>query len=153
MGEIGLDSKRGTVKEQVPAFEEQLQLASEHDRIATIHSIGTEKEVLDILRSMGRDRPRVILHSYGSDSYVKPYSEMGCYMSVSPRILSRSDVRVRRLLEKIPDDLLLLETDAPHYGRDFESMAGYIERIAGLKGTDADDLAGTVLDNMRRLLG
>ena len=153
VGEIGLDSKRGTVAGQMGAFTEQMEIAAEHDRIATVHMIGTEKEVLDTLRGMHGRCPRVILHSYGSDSYLKPFSELGCRFSISPRILSRSDVRVSRLMSKIPEDSLLLETDAPNSGRGFEGMVPFAERLAGITGTDTETLLETAAGNLRELIG
>ena len=153
VGEIGLDSKRGTVASQTDAFRGQLEIAGDMDRVATVHMIGTEKEVLDTIRSLKADGPGIVLHSYGSDSYVKPFAAEGCYFSISPRILSRSDVRVSRLLGAVPEDRLLLETDAPHSGRGFEGMVPFAARLAGLLGTDAGTLLGTAADNLRRLIG
>ena len=47
VGEIGLDSKRGTVGEQAPAFESQLSIASRMDRIVSIHDIGLNNRCRD----------------------------------------------------------------------------------------------------------
>ena len=83
VGEIGLDYKRGSVKDQMPVFEDQLRIASDMGRIATIHMMGTEKEVLESVRAHGKGCPGIILHSYGSDSYLKPFSELNCHFSIS----------------------------------------------------------------------
>lgn len=152
IGEIGLDSKRGDLSVQRPVFEDQLDIASSLGRVVTVHMVGTEAEVLSSLRGHAGGCSGVILHSYGSDSYVKPFTEIGCHFSVSPRILSRSDIRVSRLLKAIPGDRLLLETDAPHHGRGFTGMRAFAERLAGLMGTDADTLLGIADDNAGRLL-
>lgn len=153
VGEIGLDSKRGTVAEQIPAFTEQLSIAGECCRVATVHDVGCEKEVLDAVRSFGKGCKGVILHSYGSDSYVKPFSEAGCFFSISPRILSRSDVRVKRLMDAIPMDLLLLETDAPHSGKGFAGMGDFVSRLASVAGADPAELAAAAAENLGRLVG
>ena len=152
VGEIGLDSKRGELRSQAPVFERQLGIASEMDRIASIHSIGTEKEVLESIRSHGKGCRGIILHSYGSDSYVKPYSELPCFFSISPRILSRSETRVGRLLSSIPLDRLLLETDAPHQGRNFTGMSNFITVIAGSLDMEPSDLRELVNENLGRLI-
>ena len=148
VGEIGLDSKRGVLKEQVAAFEAQLSIAESEDRIASIHMIGTEKEVLDILRA--KPHGRAILHSYGSDSYAKPFAEEGCYFSISPRILSRSEIRVRRLLEALPADRVLIETDAPSTGRGFDGLGAFAERLSTIAGIDR--IGDMATANLRRLL-
>jgi len=149
VGEIGLDSKRGQILGQTMIMIQQLDLAEHFHRVVTIHDVGCEKMVLDALQ--GRKMRGIILHSYGSDSYAKPYSEMGCYFSISPRILSRSDIRVKRLLDAIPSDLLLLETDSPTCGKDFRGMRDFAERLGGIIGRSADDLISTAEENLGRL--
>jgi TatD DNase family protein len=151
VGEIGLDSKRGRVLEQTMIFIQQLDLAEHFHRIVSVHDVGCEKMILDALR--GRDLRGVILHSYGSDSYVKPFSEMECYFSISPRILSRSEIRVKRLLDAIPEDRLLLETDSPICGKEFRGMHDYAERLGKATGRSPDDLLAIAESNLQRLLG
>ena len=57
VGEIGLDSKRGNLGDQTPAFVEQLDLASRFGRVVNIHMIGCEPR--DAARSSSiRSRPR-----------------------------------------------------------------------------------------------
>ena len=149
VGEIGLDSKRGQILGQTMIMIQQLDIAEYFQRVVSIHDVGCEKMVLDALQ--GRRLKGVILHSYGSDSYVKPYSELGCYMSISPRILSRSEVRVKRLLDAIPDSLLLLETDSPACGKEFKGMRDFAETLGSIVGRPADDLLGLAEENLGRL--
>lgn len=149
VGEIGLDSKRGQILGQTMILIQQLDIAEYFGRVVTIHDVGCEKMVLDTLK--GRKLKGIILHSYGSDSYVKPYSELGCYFSISPRILSRSDIRVKRLLEAIPDDYLLLETDSPVCGKEFKGMRDFAERLGAITGRSGDELISLAEENLRRL--
>ena len=149
IGEIGLDGKRGRIQAQTAAFEEQLDMAEQFNRVVSVHDIGCEKIVLESLR--GRTLRAVILHSYGSDSYLKPFSELECYFSVSPRLLSRSDIRVRRLVDAIPEDRLLLETDSPNCGRDFSGMRDFAERLGSIAGRPADSLLSLAEQNFGRI--
>jgi len=149
VGEIGLDSKRGQILGQTMIFIQQLDIAEYFGRVVSIHDVGCEKMVLDTLN--GRKLKGVILHSYGSDSYVKPYSEMGCYFSISSRILSRSDIRVKRLMDAIPEDRLLLETDSPVCGKEFKGMRDFAERLGSIMGKNADDLLTVAEENLGRL--
>ena len=124
VGEIGLDSKHGPLEGQMGPFEEQLILSKEYDRIANIHMIGCENEMLKILR---RHKTTAIIHSFsGPESYIRPFIECGCYLSISPRILNRSADKVKALILKIPEDRLLIETDSPN------SKIGMNEHIARL---------------------
>ncbi len=149
VGEIGLDTKRGQVLGQMMVFMQQMDIAEYYGRVASIHDIGCEKMVLEAVAA--RKMKGVILHSYGSDSYVKPFSEQECYFSISPRILSRSDIRVKRLMDAIPMDRLLLETDSPNYGGDFSGMHSFAERLASITGTSAEDLIAASEKNLGRI--
>ena len=77
----------------------------------------------------------------------------GCMFSLSPRILARSKDKVRRLLDLIPDDRLLLESDAPHQGRFFTGMGDFVRSMADVKGCPPHDLARNTYENLERTVG
>lgn len=151
VGEIGLDGKRGDPSLQRPAFESQLDLASGFGRIANVHMVGCERDVLECVRRHAEGCRAVVLHSFSSESYVKPFAEIGCMFSVNPRILARSESRIARLLRSVPEDRLLLETDAPYLAREFSGMTGFADRLAGILGTTGEELMRLTLDNARRI--
>ncbi len=147
VGEIGLDSKRGQLSEQVDSFKAQLALSKKYDRIANIHMIGCESEMLRILRE---SRCTCILHSFsGPESYIRPFAECGCYFSVSPRIHNKSKDRIASLLSSIPEDRLLIETDAPN--NRFE-MREHILKLSEIMSIDGDELIRVTLKNARSLI-
>lgn len=151
VGEIGLDGKRGDPSLQRPAFESQLDLASGFGRIANVHMVGCERDVLECVRKHAEGCRAVVLHSFSSESYVKPFAEVGCMFSVNPRILAMSESRIARLLRSVPEDRLLLETDAPYLAREFSGMTGFADRLAGILGTTGEELMRLTLDNARRI--
>lgn len=151
VGEIGLDAKRGSLPEQVPAFEAQLDIASEYGRIANVHMVGCEKEVLESVRRHGKGCHTVIIHSFSSESYAKPFSELGCMLSLNPRVLARSDARLERLVSSIPEGSLLLETDAPYAPRGFCGMHKFAEELCARTGADPEHMIATALGNARRI--
>lgn len=151
VGEIGLDSKRGNLSDQTPAFVEQLDLASRFGRVVNIHMIGCEKEVLDALRAHAKGCRAIVLHSFSSESYMKPFAEIGCMFSINPRILARSNARLVRLMSSIPEDRLLLETDAPYVPKDFSGMRDFAHTLAERTGSDGEGLMRLALDNARRI--
>ena len=153
VGEIGLDSKKGDVSSQLSPFTEQIDLASELGRVASVHMTGAEKQVLEVLRGHGKGCRGIILHSFSSESYAKPFAEIGCMFSVSPRILARSEEKVRRLLGAIPEDRLLLESDAPHQGRFFTGMEDFLRTVARIADRSPEDLSEQISGNLRRILG
>ena len=149
IGEIGLDSKHGTMDGQAVAFDAQLALAERLERPVNIHCVGCERKVLNIL---GRHRriPGIVIHSFSNESYAVPFVRLGCLLSVNPRILARSDVRVKRLMDSIPGDRLLLESDAP-FTPHFSGMTDFAEKLAKTIGGDAETLLGAALDNARSM--
>lgn len=147
IGEIGLDSKRGTLQDQMPVFIEQLNVAKEMDRLVTIHMVAAEEH---ILRALKNTRITSILHSFsGPVSYIRPFTECGCYFSVSPRLLSKSKEKTAALLKAIPSDRLLLESDAPNNRASIDNL---IDIAAPILLMDRDELSSLTADNMRRIV-
>lgn len=151
VGEIGMDSKKGDPVIQSDIFGKQLELASEYGRTVTVHMVGMEKQVLEHLRPYRKDIPATILHSFKAESYIKPFSELGCYFSLSPRLLDRADEKLKPFIGRIPEDRILVETDAPFTGRNFEDMHSLMERFAGLRGMQVEEFTETVYRNLERI--
>lgn len=154
VGEIGLDAKHGDISKQIVPFIEQMKICSEYGRVATIHMVGgCEKHILDTLREYGKGCKGEIIHSFkGPVSYVKAFTESGCYFSVSPRIMLMSEEKIRKILCSIPSDRLLLETDYPNTGRNFESMEKHLTDISSVLKTDCEELSHIIYDNIKRLI-
>ena len=147
VGEIGLDSKHGPLDVQMKPFEEQLILTKRYDRVANIHMIGCESEMLKILR---RHKTAAIIHSFsGPESYIGPLAECGCFFSISPRILNRSPEKVKALILKIPEDRLLVETDAPNSRIGMEE---HIARLSEIISMEAKELERITFRNASSLI-
>ena len=147
VGEIGLDSKRGPLDIQIGPFEEQLILSKKYDRIANIHMIGCESEMLKILR---KHKTAAIIHSFsGPDSYIRPLAECGCYFSVSPRILNKSADKIKVLISQIPEERLLMETDAPN-GK--IGIKEHIARLSEILSMEPEELERITFRNASSLL-
>jgi Tat protein secretion system quality control protein TatD with DNase activity len=56
------------------------------------------------------------------------------------------------ILSKIPDERLLIETDAPSTPGSFTDMRTFISDIAEIKGIEVDDLAQLTLKNLREAI-
>lgn len=148
VGEIGLDSVRqgGNAKE---AFMCQMSIASELGRVTSVHNVGSDEGILEAVREYGSGCRSIILHAFSSESVsVRWLASMNCYFSLSPKVLKRSPARIKALLDKIPDDRLLLETDCP-YGSDIGGLALMISKI---KVMDAEAFCDMVYDNLGRAI-
>ena len=151
VGEIGLDAMHLNMKEQMSLFINQLQLANKYDRPVAIHMVRTEKDVLDAIRSVHVGRS--ILHSFsGPINYIRSFSDAGCYFSISPRILSKSQDKIRSILESIPFDRLLIETDAPNCYRYCSTMSEHISRLSEIMSVDPQNLVDITSENAKRII-
>ncbi|KAA8515329.1 hypothetical protein F0562_018441 [Nyssa sinensis] len=118
VGEIGLDKgSRGRqidFMDQVEIFRQQLELAKELNRPATIHCVRAFGDLLQIMKSVGPFPAGVILHSFlGSAEMVPGLAELGAYFSFSGFLMSMKESKAKRMLKAVPAERILLETDAP----------------------------------------
>jgi len=147
IGEIGLDALKENMETQVDVFRHQLALAEEYRRPVTVHMVKTEKETLDILRTY--NLPRIVLHSFDSESYVKPFSSMNCYFSISPRILKKNDEKISAILDKIPNDRLLVESDYPGCKGSIDEL---VQKISSVLSIDIEELILIIEENARNVI-
>lgn len=117
IGEIGLDfSKEGyaTKDGQVAVLREVLSAIRGKKKIVSVHSRKAEKELLALLCEY--EIENVIFHWYsGSVDLIPAILEQGYYFSVNEAMcLSKNG---RAIIEKIPRERFLTETDAPYNER------------------------------------
>lgn len=117
IGEIGLDFSRegiGTKDVQKSVLREILAELRGKKKIVSVHSRKAEKELLDLLCEY--DIKNVIFHWYsGSVELIPSILKQGCYFSINEAMCRSKNGRA--ILESIPKDRLLTETDAPYNER------------------------------------
>lgn len=118
VGEIGLDrgsfGKNIDFTDQVEVFRQQLQLAKELNKPASIHCVRAFGDLLEILKSVGPFPAGLVLHSFlGSAEMVPELSKLGAYFSFSGFLMSMKESKAKKMLKSIPPERILLETDAP----------------------------------------
>lgn len=114
IGEIGLDfSQEGqtTRNEQVAVFASILQTLQGSHKLITLHSRRAEAKVLEMLIEHGIGP--VIFHWYsGGLRTLLSIIESGHYLSVNPAMTLSANGR--SLIEQMPKDRVLTETDGPY---------------------------------------
>ncbi len=164
IGETGLDFYRmdegidiaQAKQKQEQGFREQLQLATELDLSLVIHCRDAFADIVRILKDekeKGR-APRTIIHCFtGSWIDAQPLIELGCFLSFSgiitfpPKKTQDPELAIQRVIERMPIDHILVETDAPflapvpHRGQKnepayVEHVAQAIAQIRGISNTD-----------------
>jgi TatD DNase family protein len=110
IGETGLDFYNGKDKKtQEELFKKELKLAEELKVPIIIHSRKAEKEVVELIKDYSCVR---ILHCFnGKFSLIKQALESGCYFSIPTNIVRLE--HFKKMVQEIPKDRILTETDAP----------------------------------------
>lgn len=161
VGECGLDYHydHSPRDRQIAAFEAQLHLARESGRPVVVHTREAEDDTRAIVARAGADGVRGVLHCFtGSHALARAALDAGWYISLSGIVTFRK-WGDEELLRLVPDDRLLVESDAPYLapvpnrGRRNEPafVPRTIERIAAARGCDAPAVARLTADNARRL--
>jgi TatD DNase family protein len=155
IGEVGLDGSpqhKANFVQQQRAFREILLRAGTFGgRVISIHSRRAATQVLDEIEacpSRGGFLP--ILHWFsGTASELARAISLGCWFSVNGSMLK--SVRVRQMIEVIPADALLVESDAPFRGGKGD-LRGTLQHLSDLTGRAIDEVEAQTDGNARRIL-
>ncbi len=132
VGEIGLDycNNRPNRAFQKQRFIEQLELAIEHNRIATIHTVRAWEDTVSIIERIGIPERGVIIHGFrGSSEIVKRLTRLNIFFSVGIREIYDISNRQKGAVRSIPIEKLLLETDGH---RDDESLISVLSECLAI---------------------
>ncbi len=117
VGETGLDYFR-TAEElhaaQKHSFARHIALAKELSKALVIHDRDSHDDVLALLEQEGAPE-RTVFHCFSGDAAMARHcAERGYYMSFAGPITYKANDDLRAALDEVPDELLLVETDAPY---------------------------------------
>lgn len=159
IGEIGLDYywTKDNRQKQIEVFENQLVLASELNLPVIIHSRDATKDCMDLLYKY---KPQGVVHCFsGSAETAREIISLGMYISFTGVLTFKNAKKAREALMVIPEDKLLLETDAPYMApepnrgkRCDSSMIPYIaEKISEMKNIPTQDILNKCTQNTKEL--
>ncbi len=161
VGETGLDFHRDRAprEDQLRAFEAQLDLAARLDLPVVIHSRAAEDDTFAVLREHAAGLT-VILHCFGAAGRLEECVEHGYLCSFAGNLTYPSAADLRAAARDVPEELLLVETDAPYLapqpvrGRPNEPahVVRTAERVAEVRGVSYEALERTVERNAARVL-
>lgn len=158
IGEIGLDYYWDTspkdVQQQV--LRRQIGLARELSMPIVIHNRDAHEDIVKILREEKAGDVGGIMHSFsGSWETAKLCLDMGFHLSFGGPITFKNARQPKEVLEKVPLDRLLIETDAPyltpHPFRGKRNESAYVkyvaEAAADIKRISLEELAEITTKN------
>jgi len=113
IGEIGLDSIKGAPAQE-NVFAEQLIIAAEMRRPCVIHCVKSFDKVAACLKCLNKLPPALLFHGFsGTLQQAKFLTRFNAYFSVSGSALFPEKKKLQSMIASLPDDRLLVETDAP----------------------------------------
>lgn len=111
-GEIGLDfsnsKKYASREKQLFYFDEIVKIASNHNKLMSIHLKRSENYAIQILEKY---RPqKAIIHWFnGSKKQLDALINLNCYFSINTNMIEKSN----EIIKLIPRDKMLVESDGP----------------------------------------
>ena len=136
-GEIGLDfhydhSPRETQRQR---FREQIQLARELQLPIVIHTREAQDDTITILHEEHASKVGGVFHCFSGDAWLaKEALDLGFYLSFSGIITFPNASMLREIAKTVPEDRLLIETDAPYLTpvpfRGKRNESAYVKKVA-----------------------
>ncbi len=117
IGESGLDFHymHSPREAQEAALRRHLELAGELARPIVIHCRDAEARVAEIVRETGMPAAGGVIHCFtGDETAAREFLALGFFISFSGILTFKSAVRLREAARIVPDDRVMVETDAPY---------------------------------------
>ena len=160
IGEVGVDYnwkefQTDEMREkQKEVFSKVIELAKKIDKPLVIHSRKAESDAIDIMEGAGCKR--VLMHCFnGKKSLIRRCVESGWSFSVPP-VITRLE-HFKMLVEMVPLEHLLTETDAPYLSpvvgerNESANVAVTIKEIAKIKSLGEEEVSEKIFNNAVRL--
>lgn len=166
IGETGLDYHYtpDTAPEQIRLFTSMLEIAAECRKPVVVHSRDADEDTLRALKpfcsSWEGGGPPGVLHCFtGTRAFAEQLVGLGLMIGFSGIITFKNADALREVARWVPDEHLLVETDAPYLapvpfrGKPNEPawVAHVAARLAEIRGVTPDDLARITSANASRI--
>ncbi len=162
VGETGLDyfqteADAGRARQR-ESFEHQLALADKHQLPVVVHTRAAQADTLALIRQF--PNVRGVLHCFTESwEMASEALALGYYISISGIVTFRNGENVREVARQVPEERLLVETDAPwlapvpHRGK--PNAPAYVvdtaRFLAELRGVSFEALAAQTSRNFHAL--
>ena len=169
LGECGLDFNRNfsPPEDQLACFEAQLTMAGDCQKPVFLHQRDAHQAFLPPLQRYRDDLVGAVVHCFtGSEAELRDYLALDCYIGITGWLCDqRRGGGLRDLVSQIPDERLLIETDAPYLlphnlpkhlntKRNEPGFLPYVlQTLAECRNQPPEQLATVTGNNARRLFG
>ena len=161
IGEIGLDYYWNAENKDIQnfAFIEQIKLANELNLPIVIHTREAVMDTLKILKQNTVNRKGVFHCCPFNRELVKEALKLGFYISIAGTVTFKNAKNAREIIEMIPLNRLLIETDSPYLApepvrgirNDSRNVKYIAEKIAEFKNMQAEEIAKITYENAKTI--
>ncbi len=162
IGETGLDFYRDYAPhaDQERAFTAQIELARELGKPLVIHTRAAEQETLAQLAAEA-EGVSVVMHCFSMPAHLEECVERGYAISFAGNVTYRNATELAQAARAVPDELLLVETDAPYLSpqavRKHRNEPAFVVHtaafVAELRGVSVAELGEVVQRTAARVFG
>jgi TatD DNase family protein len=164
-GETGLDFNRMYAPADIQEkwFVRQMETAAELGLPLIFHERDSQGRFAQLIRTRAPKGIQGVVHCFsGTSDELDQYLDMGLYIGITGILtISKRGAALRQMAAAIPEDRLLIETDAPYLtpapekNHTRRNEPAFVKRVltklAEVRNTDARDLARALWDNTCRL--
>lgn len=162
IGETGLDYYRleGDLDWQRERFRVHIRAARASGKPLVVHTRAASADTIRILREEGADAVGGVMHCFTEDwETASAAMDLGFCISFSGIVTFKNAQDLRDVAVRVPDDRLLIETDAPYLApvpfRGKTNEPAYVryvgEKLAEIRGAGADRIGAVTTDNFHRV--
>ena len=165
IGEIGLDYywekdlQRRELQRQ--AFIRQIEMANALDLPIVIHTREAVMDTLEILKEHTVNKKGVFHCCPLNRELVKEALKLGFYISFAGPVTFKNSKNANEIIEMVPDDKMLIETDSPYLApepvrgtrNDPRNVKYIAQKIAEVKGIPLEKIAEITYENASRIFG
>ena len=162
VGEIGLDRMiaHRDDREQEEVFLKQMDIAADLGRPVNLHCRSAWGRMLELLKHRGGLPHGGVIHSWsGSVEMVREFENLGACISFSGSVTRPDNKKVRKAVQAVSRERLVLETDSPDIlptglsapMNEPAFVRAVLETVALLRGEDVEDVAAYTCANAQRI--
>lgn len=161
IGEIGLDYYWNEENKELQklAFEKQIEMANRLELPIVIHTREAVMDTLEILKEKEVVKKGVFHCCPFNRELVKEALKLGFYISFAGPITFKNSKNANEIIEMVPKDRMLIETDSPYLspeplrGRrnDPRNVRFVAQKVAEVKGMTLEEVAQITYQNAEKL--
>ncbi len=159
VGEIGFDRLRNKEisNKARSVFEDMLMIATYFKRPVTLHGVKCWGKIIENIKGMATIFPRppaFLFHGFSrSDGLLPEIEKLNGFISVGPQVMNDHAVNYRKLVAKIPNHMLVFETDRTVENQEgLPTIREILIKTAEIRNTSPEELEKLTDENALRFV-